>query len=178
MAELKGALPEGVAVASEAITGTADLVRTLSFAGPSDYLSSRGGGIGQGLPSGLGMKLALGERPVLAVSGDGSSLYTIQALWTAAHHRIPVVFVILNNGAYRILKLNLNRYRGLAGIGGERPYPHMELADPAPDYVSLARGFGVEAARIEQPEAVGPAVREAFASGRPWLLDVVVAGRA
>ncbi len=176
MAELKEALPAGVAIAGEPITAGADLTRTLAFDGPADYLAARGGGIGQGLPSALGVKLACPERPVLAVSGDGSSLYTVQALWTAAHHRLAVVFIILNNRVYRILKLNMNRYRSEAGLGGERPYPHMDLGDPDMDYVSLAAGFGVQARAVRAPEEVGPAVREAFASGQPYLLDVLVDG--
>lgn len=177
MAELQEALPPDIAIAGEPITATADLTRTIHFAGPSDYLASRGGGIGQAMPSAIGMKLAQPERPVLAITGDGSSLYTIQALWTAAHHKIPVVFLILNNRVYRILKLNMNRYRSIWGVGGERAYPHMDLTDPGMDFVSLAAGFGMEGRKVTQPEEVGPAVREAFASGQPWLLDVVVEGR-
>ena len=94
------------------------------------------------------MKLALPDRPVLAVSGDGSSLYTIQALWSAAHHKLPVVFVILNNRTYRILKINMNRYRSWAGLGGERAYRHLDLTDPNIDYVSIAKGFGLEAVKV------------------------------
>ncbi len=177
MAELREALPPDIAISGEAITATADLTRTIHFAGPGDYLASRGGGIGQAMPSAIGMKLAQPERPVLAITGDGSSLYTIQALWSAAHHKIPVVFLILNNRVYRILKLNMNRYRSIWGIGGERAYPHMDLTDPGMDFVALAAGFGMEGRKVTRPEEVGPAVREAFASGQPWLLDVVVEGR-
>ena len=176
MVELKSALPAGVTIAAEAITAGADLTRTLHFDDPSDYLASRGGGIGQGLPSAIGLKLAYPERPVLAISGDGSSLYTIQSLWSAAHHRIPVVFIILNNKTYRILKLNMNRYRSQAGLGGERAYPHMDLTDPDLDYVSLAAGFGMAGKAISRPEEVAPAVREAFVAGVPYLLDIRVSG--
>ena len=176
MAELKAAVPPNVAVVHEAITAAADLTRTLSFAHETDFLTSRGGGIGQGLPGGIGFKLACPERPVLCISGDGSSLYTIQALWTAAHHRIPVVFVILNNRVYRVLKLNMTRFRSEFGLGGERAFPHMDLNDPALDYVSLAKGFGMNATAVRSAEQVGPAVREAFASGQPWLLDVLLDG--
>ena len=177
MAEIRDAVPEGVAVVHEAITAAADLTRTLSFANETDYLASRGGGIGQGLPGGIGYKLAFPERPVLCISGDGSSLYTIQALWTAAHHKIPVVFVILNNRVYRILKINMSRFRSEFGLGGERAFPHMDLTDPDLDYVSLAAGFGMAAKAVRRAEEVGPAVREAFASGKPYLLDVLIDGR-
>ena len=176
MHELAGAAPDGVVVAREAITADSDLERSFRFGGPQDAVGLRGGGIGQGLPTGVGLKLARPDRPVLCVSGDGSSLYTIQTLWTAAHHRIPVVFVILNNRVYRILKYNMNRYRAVAGVEGRSSYPHLDLTDPDIDYVSVARGFGVEGRRISDPDALGPAVREAFASGAPRLLEVVVDG--
>lgn len=176
MHELAAAAPEGVAVAREAITADGDLARSFDFLAPGDAIGSRGGGIGQGLPTGIGLKLARPERPVLCVSGDGSSLYTIQALWTAAHHRVPVVFVILDNRVYRILKYNMNRYRAAAGVEGRTSYPHLDLTDPDIDYVAVARGFGVEGRRVSEPEELGPALREAFASGAPRLLDVVVDG--
>ena len=177
MHELARAAPEGVAVAREAITATQDLVRSFDFRAPGDAIGPRGGGIGQGLPSGIGLKLAFPERPVLCVSGDGSALYTIQALWTAAHHRIPVVFVILNNRVYRILKYNMNRFRAIAGVEGRGgSYRHLDLTDPDIDYVSVARGFGVEGRRVTAPEDVGPAVEEAFASGAPRLIELVVDG--
>ena len=176
MHELASAAPEGVAVAREAITADNDLGRSFDFRAPGDAVGSRGGGIGQGLPTGIGLKLARPERPVLCVSGDGSALYTIQALWTAAHHRIPVVFVILNNRVYRILKYNMNRFRAAAKVEGRTSYPHLDLTDPDIDYVAVARGFGVAGRRVTEPGALGPAVGEAFASGAPCLLEVVVDG--
>ena len=177
MHELARAAPEGVAVAREAITAGPDLVRSFDFRAPGDAVGSRGGGIGQGLPTGIGLKLARPERPVLCVSGDGSALYTIQALWTAAHHRIPVVFVIVNNRVYRILKYNMNRFRAVAGVEGRAgSYRHLDLTDPDIDYVSVARGFGVEGRRVAAPEEIGPAVEEAFASGAPRLIELVVDG--
>ena len=176
MAELKEALPENVSIAAEAITAGQDLTRTIHFNDPSDYMASRGGGIGQALPSAIGVKLAYPDRPVLAISGDGSSLYTIQALWSASHHKIPVVFIILSNKTYRILKINLNRYRSWSGVGGERAYPHMDLTDPVVDFVTIAKGFGMKAKAVQSGEEVGPAVREAFASGEPYLLDISLDG--
>lgn len=170
------ALPPGTAVAREAITADNDINRTFSFDNAGDYVGSRGGGIGQGLPSAIGLKLAYPDRPVLCLSGDGSSLYTIQALWTAAHHRIPVVFVIINNQVYRVLKYNMNRYRVEAGINGREGYPHLDLTEPTMDFVSIAQGFGLAAKRVSDPDEVGPAVAAAFASGEPYLLDVVVDG--
>ena len=111
------------------------------------------------------------------LSGDGSALYTIQALWTAAHHRIPVVFVILNNRVYRILKYNMNRFRAIVEVKDRAgSYRHLDLTDPDIDYVSVAQGFGVDGRRVSAPEEVGPAVEEAFASGSPRLLELVIDG--
>jgi benzoylformate decarboxylase len=176
MAELKDGIPPDTAIVHEAITAAPDLTRTFSFSRETDLLASRGGGIGQALPGGIGYKLAFPQRPVLCISGDGSSLYTIQALWTAAHHKIPVVFVILNNRVYRVLKINMTRFRNAFGLGGERAFPHMDLTEPDLDYVRLAAGFGMAAKAVRSAEEVAPAVREAFASGQPYLLDVLLDG--
>lgn len=176
MAEIHAGIPENTSIAGEAITATADVLNTFSFERPLDFLASRGGGIGQGLPSAIGIKLAHPDRPVLCLSGDGSALYTVQALWTAAHHHIPVVFVIINNRVYRILKLNMNRYRHDAELPADRGYPHLDLTEPEVDFVRIAEGLGVKARRIEQAEEVASAVRTAFESGEPYLLDIAVDG--
>ena len=142
---------------------------------PNDYLASRGGGIGQGLPSAIGMKLALPDRPVMCLSGDGSSLYTIQSLWSAVHHELPIVFVILNNRTYRILKLNMNRYRAEAQLA-DRGYRHLDLSNPEIDYIDIARGFGMNATRVTQSSELADVVRTAFASNQPWLIEIRVDG--
>jgi len=178
MLELRNALPKDAIVVQEAITASTDLYRTIPFNGVTDLYGSRGGGIGQGLPSAIGVKIAHPHRPVLAISGDGSSLYTIQALWTAAHHQIPVVFIILNNKAYRILKINMNRYRRTFGQSGERPHPHMDLTDPELGFAEIAQGFGVQGRIVADPAEVCPALKAAFAAGKPYLLDIQVAGSA
>ena len=174
MAELAECLPKNIAIAGEAITSTPDLTRSIPFNGDGDYLGGRGGGIGHGLPSAIGMKLAMPERPVLCIGGDGSSLYSVQAFWTAAYHRIPVVFLILSNQTYQILHLNMDRYRSMYGIGGERGYPHLSLNDPVVDFVRVAEGFGVKGQRVEKPEQVRTAIQEAFASGEPRVIQAEV----
>ena len=176
MAELARVLPSGVAVAGEAITGAPDMLGSLDFVDRHSLLGPRGGGIGQGLPSAVALKLAHPERPVIAISGDGSALYTIQALWTAAHRHLPIVFLILNNGTYRVLKLNMDRYRGMVQLAGDRGYPYLDLDSPPVDFVAVAAGFGVEGRRVEKVAEVVPAVEAAFSSGKPYLLDVVVDG--
>lgn len=176
MAELEARLPADAVVVNEAITATADLKRTLSFERAGDYYGTRGGGIGQALAGALGVQLAHPGRRVVAVSGDGSSLYSIQALWSAAHHRLPILFLILHNRSYRILKFNLDAYQRRFGLPGDRPYPHMDLTEPDIDFVAVAAGFGVQGSRVEDPGALGHALETAFASEGPYLLDVILDG--
>jgi benzoylformate decarboxylase len=176
MAELRDALPAGAVVVNEGITAAVDLTRTLEFARPDEYYGQRSGGIGQALPGALGVKLARPDRAVVAVSGDGSAMYSIQALWTAAHHDIAVVFVIVHNREYRILKHNMDAFRRRFDVSIDRPYLHMDLATPPLGFVEMAQGMGVTARRVTRPGELGEALRTAFATGRPYLLDVVVEG--
>jgi benzoylformate decarboxylase len=174
MADLRAALPSGCVLVNEAITATVDLTRTLSFDRPGDYYGSRGGGIGQALPGALGVKLAHPDRPVVAISGDGSAMYAIQALWTAAHHDLAVVYVIVHNREYRILKHNMDAYRRRFGVAAGRPYPQMDLANPELGFVEMAHGMGVAGQRVSKPGELPEALRTAFAAGAPYVLDVIV----
>lgn len=178
MAEIEAALPPDAIVVDESITASIDLARTVQFERAGDYVGARGGGIGQALPGALGVKLAHPGRPVVALSGDGSAMYSIQALWTAAHHDLAVVFVVLNNREYRILKHNMDAYRERFGAKPDRGYPNMDLVAPDLGFVDLARGMGVEAARVATPAALRPALDKALGAGRPFLLDVAVESRA
>jgi len=106
-AELRRGLPDNVVIVDESITASLDLARAFDYRGFGDYFGGRGGGIGQGLAGAIGVKVAMPDRPVVVVSGDGSAMYAIQALWTAAHHRLAIIFVVLANREYRILKHNV-----------------------------------------------------------------------
>ena len=177
MAEVERALPADAIVVDESITASIDLARVLIFEGPGDYFGARGGGIGQALPGALGVKLAHPRRPVVAISGDGSAMYSIQALWTAAHHALAVVFVILDNREYRILKHNMDAYRQRFGVKDEgRPYAHMDLTEPDISFVDIARGMGVAAARVTPARRPRSCARHALGSGKPYVLDVAVEG--
>ena len=178
MAEIEAALPPDAIVVDESITASIELARTVQFERPGDYFGARGGGIGQALPGALGVKLAQPDRPVVALSGDGSAMYSIQALWTAAHHDLAVVFVILNNREYRILKHNMDTYRQRFGAKPGRAYPNMDLVTPDLGFVDLARGMGVEALRVATPGELRPALAKALSAGRPFLLDVAIEGKS
>ena len=135
-------------------------------------MRARGGGIGPGLPGALGVQLAEPARKVVGVCSDGAAMYSITALWTAAHHRIPVTFVMLNNAAYRILKLNMVEYLGPAVRG--RQFIGMDLTDPALRFDRMAESMGVPGHRVERPDELAPALREALAHTGPSLIDVVM----
>jgi len=148
-------------------------VKVEPAAGGGNFLCGlRGGGIGWGLPAALGVKLALPERPVVALVGDGSAMYTCQALWTAAHDHIAVVFVILNNTSYRILKQRLRAQHGAAAQVDR--YVGMELVDPPIDYIGLARSLGVAAERATTVHEATDLVARGLNSGAPLLIDVPI----
>jgi benzoylformate decarboxylase len=174
MAEIRDALPPRAIVVDESITASIDLARTLDFNGPGDYYGARGGGIGQGVAGVLGVSVAQPRRPVLCISGDGSAMYAIQALWTAAHVGLPIVFVILANREYRVLKHNIDVYRQKFDIVSQEPYAHMDLSGPPLGFVEMANGMGVPATRVTKPGDVGAAIKAAFASGKPHLVEVAI----
>jgi len=170
---LLGALPLGAAVVDEAIT-TGFYVRLLyRTAEPNSYFFCRGGGLGWGVPAALGVKLARPDQPVLCIVGDGSIMYSIQALWTAAHHDIPVVIAVVNNRQYGILKMNLVESGSPAAREGR--FVGMDLATPPIDYVALARSMGLEAELVEKPAEVAEATRDAFIARKPVLLELPIA---
>ena len=104
------------------------------------------------------------DRPVVAISGDGSAMYSIQALWTAAHHKLAIVFVILANRQYRILKHNVDIWRQNFEAGTQHPYQHMDLTGPELDFVHLAAGMGVEGVRVDTADDIAPALAKAVAA--------------
>lgn len=177
MAELRRGAPDNVVIVDESITASLDLARTFDYRGFGDYFSGRGGGIGQGLSGALGVKVAMPDRPVVAVSGDGSAMYSIQALWTAAHHKLAIVFVILTNREYRILKHNVDVWRKNFEAGTQHPYQQMDLTGPDLDFVHLAAGMGVEGVRIDKADDIAPALASAVAANRPFLIEIAVEGK-
>jgi benzoylformate decarboxylase len=174
MAEIRDALPRRAIVVDEAITASIDLARTLEFDGPGDYYGAKGGGIGQGIAGVLGIAVAQPRRPVLCISGDGSAMYAVQALWTASHVGLPIVFVILANREYRILKHNIDVYRQKFEITSQEPYAHMDLGGPELGFVEMAAGMGVAGTRVTKAGDIGSAIKAAFASGKPHLVEIAI----
>jgi benzoylformate decarboxylase len=165
-------LPKNAVVVEEALSSAQGIRSLIASDDAQSYFGLRGGGIGWGLPAAIGIKLALPERPVVALVGDGSALYTIQGLWTAAHYRLPVIWVILNNTSYRILKQRLVAMRGLAEQADT--FVGMELTDPAVDFVGLARSLGVAAERAATVHEATDLIGRGLSDGAPLLIDVTM----
>lgn len=167
---LGAALPADAVVVEEAVSSSPGLRQLVRSDDPQSFFGLRGGGIGWGLPAAIGVKLALPQRPVVALIGDGSAMYTCQALWSAAHDRVAVVFVILNNRSYRILKQRTNAMKGFAAQTDR--YVGMDLTDPNVDYVGLAGALGVAGARAKTVKEAVELVRQGLAGNAPALVEV------
>ena len=165
-------LPANAVVIDETISSGANLRRFLKSDDPQSFFGMRGGGIGWGLPAAIGAKIALPDRPLVALIGDGSAMYTIQGLWTAARENLRMVFVIINNYSYRILKQRTNAMKGLAAQADT--YVGMDLDRPRVDFVSVARGLGLTAYKASTLSEVQDMLEAALKHDGPTLLDVEV----
>jgi benzoylformate decarboxylase len=172
MRELSRALPADAAVVNESVTAGGTLRAWLQLKDEKSFFQAKGGGLGFGLPGVVGVKLALPERPVVGLIGEGSAMYAIQGLWTAAHYDLPVVFVICNNAQYRILKSGLLAFRSEPAKQGR--FVGMDLVHPEIDFVRMAESLGVAAERVTKAQDVGPALRRALSRSGPSLLDMPI----
>jgi benzoylformate decarboxylase len=165
-------LPKDAIVIDEAVSSSGGLRQLVASDDPQSFFGLRGGGIGWGLPATIGVKLALPERPVVGLIGDGSAMYTCQALWTAARYKIGAVFVIFNNTSYRILKQRVHALRGHAAQTDI--YVAMDLDDPAVDFVGLARSLGIAAERAKTVAEAADLLKHGLNGGAPMLIDVAL----
>jgi benzoylformate decarboxylase len=165
--------PANAIILDDSVT-TGLTLRTFLFGRNLTYFGLKGGGLGWGLPASIGVHFALPERPILALLGDGGSMYTIQGLWTAAHHHARVIFVICNNRQYRIVKHRLHNYGGAAAKTAK--YLGVELQAPVIDFVGLGHALGVWAKQVEYPDQLSDMLEEALRQDGPALLDVLVEG--
>jgi benzoylformate decarboxylase len=161
-------LPEDAVVVNESLSSEGELRRHVPITRPDSFYggASSGGGIGFGMPGAVGVQLAVPERPVVSVVGDGSAMYTVQALWTAARLMAPVTYVIVNNSQYAILKA----FAASTGIPDK--VPGLDL--PQLDITRIAEGFGCKAETVEEPERLEEALVRALAHEGPYLLNVMV----
>ncbi|MEM8902476.1 MAG: acetolactate synthase large subunit [Actinomycetota bacterium] len=171
-ASLAALVPEGAIVVNEAATSGLGWGAAAAGAAPHETLSLTGGAIGQGLPCAVGAAIAAPGRPVVAFQADGSGLYTLQALWTMAREGLDVTVVVCANRAYRILQVELGR------TGNTDPGPAAtamtELSGPAPDWVALAAGFGVEGVQVSDLVGVQDGIRRGLAEPGPFVVEVLL----
>ena len=167
--QITQALPPEAIVVDENPTHAGTLFKLMHANDPVSNFGLTSGGLGFAMAGAIGVSLAQPSRPVVATVGDGSSLYSIQALWTAANLKLPITYVILNNQSYEIIK---NR---LVAMRNSKQFLGMDMTDPAIDFVAVANGFGMKAKRVERAADIQAAVRQAVASGEPNLLDIAIA---
>ena len=162
-------MPEETIIVDEGIISSRALMSLLPYRTSSSLFGMASGGIGWGVPAACGVQAAHPEKPVIAIIGDGSSMYSIQALWTAANQKLPVNYVICDNGGYRIIKERLFSFHGNENFIG------MDFKEPAVDFVGLANSVGVPSVRVVGHNELVPALEDALnnTSG-PNLISVTV----
>ena len=165
-------LPEKAILIDEAITSGLLLSALTAGAPRHDLLTLTGGAIGQGLPNAVGAAIACPDRPVVALIGDGTAMYTNQALWTMAREGLDVTAIVFNNASYSILNVELERVG--AGAGGPKARSQLDIGDPRIDFARLARSMGVHGTRVDTGEDLMTALRYALAHPGPHLIEAMV----
>jgi benzoylformate decarboxylase len=160
------AMPDNAILVDEGLTSGRQLLSLRPHRDRYGYHALASGGIGWGLPASVGVSLANPDRPVVCYSGDGSAMYSIQSLWTAAHHKLPLNVVICNNGGYRIIKQRLLSFHG------DDNYVGMDFVDPPVDFSGMATSLGLEAIRISDPAELKPKLSDAFKRPGAKLIEV------
>jgi acetolactate synthase-1/2/3 large subunit len=165
-------MPENAILVDEAITSGLMLAMYTAGAPRHDVITLTGGAIGQGLPSAVGAAIACPDRKVIALAGDGSSMYTIQALWTMAREKLDVISIIFNNRSYAVLNIELQRVG--AGNVGEKARAQLDLRTPALDFVHLGEGMGVSSRRATTTDEFVAALEHALRTPGPHLIEAIV----
>jgi acetolactate synthase-1/2/3 large subunit len=165
-------LPDNAIICDESVSSGREFFPMSYHAAPHDYLQITGGAIGIGLPLATGAAIASPQRKVVTLQADGSAMYTVQALWTQARERLNVVTVIFSNRRYNILHGELKDVgAGLPGVNARRM---LDIDDPALNWVALANGMGVEAARAATAEQFNDLLAAAFKTDQPFLIEAVI----
>src|SRR6516164_2633830 len=169
--EMARAIGPEIAIVDEAPATLGALRAFLSTECTRQYSFSRGGALGWGMPAAVGFSLGIDRAPVVSIVGDGAALYSPQALWTAAHERLPVTFVVINNREYNILKRFMRSQPHYASTRANR-FIGMDILDPAIDFMALAASMGLPAHRIDRAAEIAPALEAAISSGAPNLIEI------
>ncbi|WP_408596237.1 thiamine pyrophosphate-binding protein [Limnohabitans sp.] len=163
-------LPKNAIFVEESLTAARHVPALLPYRDRFGFYGLASGGIGWGLPGAVGASIANPDRPVVCFTGDGSAMYSIQALWTAAHHQLPLTVVLINNGGYRIIKQRLLSFHN------SRQFVGMDFADPSIDFSALAKSMGVESVRVTDGKLLRETLQSAFARPGTKLIEVMVEG--
>jgi acetolactate synthase I/II/III large subunit len=169
---LAALLPEGAIISDESNTSGASLPAATARAPRHDLLTLTGGAIGQGMPVATGAAIAAPDRPVITLQSDGSAMYTISALWTQAREQLNVTTIILNNRAYSILRIEMQRV--CADPARNAASALLDLSPPDLDFTQIAEGMGVPATRARTCEELADQLRDALAEPGPHLIDAIV----
>ena len=179
MYELSNAIPKDSIVVDDSISNRAAMRHYFPATERNDIRGVRGQSIGGGIGATMGTQCAFPDRRVFGVLGDGSTMMTIQGLWTAANDKIPCIFVICNNGMYRVLKTNFNVYQKEILNEPEPAGDNLLYSDFVTPFnlCTIAEGMGLHSERVTDPNEIAGAVDRALASGGPALLDIVIDGK-
>lgn len=171
--EAARAIGAEIHIVDEAIATALHLRGFLNSQSPNQYSFLRGGALGWGMPAAVGCSLGLGREPVVSLVGDGAALYSPQAIWTAAHEKLPITFVVMNNREYNILKNFMKGQKDYLSTRSNR-FIAMDIDAPAIDYLALAAAFGLPAQRVERAADVAPAIEAGIASGTANLVEIMI----
>lgn len=176
MEELSRQVPEDTVFFDEALTNSPAVTGYCPPTTPGRFFQTRGGSLGVGIPGAIGAKLAMPDKTVIGVTGDGGAMYTIQALWSAARHNVAAKFIVCNNRSYRLLQLNISAYWKEQHVA-PHDYPlSFDLSQPELNFAAMAQSMGVAGLRVEKPEQIATAIAQMLAHQGPFLLDVVLEG--
>ena len=168
-------LPENANLFNDSISSSANVNMGIANRTDLNVLGPRGGAIGWGVGSTLGLHLANPEQPTFGIVGDGSAMMTIQGLWTSVNYDIPATFIMCNNAAYRILKVNQKHYHAINRLPPPEIYNAADFDTPH-DFRAQAEAYGASGTRVEHLDQLEPAIQEAAASGRTSVIDVILDG--
>ncbi|MCK5825412.1 MAG: thiamine pyrophosphate-binding protein [Desulfuromusa sp.] len=171
--EMARGIGPDTAIVDEAVVTAVHLRKFLNSNTTRRYSFLRGGALGWGMPAAVGYSLGLGREPVVCPVGDGAALYSPQALWTAAHEKLPVTFVVVNNCEYNVLK-NFMRSQPHFTSAQENKFIAMDIVDPVVDYLALAKSMGVAACRVDRAGDIAAAIQAGITSGLPNLIEIPV----
>ena len=165
-------MPEGAIVVDESVTSGREFFPSTAGAPAHDWMNNRGGSIGYGMPVSIGAAVACPDRKVIALIGDGSAMYTVQSLWTMARESLDITILIFANGSYNILRGELTN------VGVQNPGPRavdmLSIDRPDLDWVSMAKGMGVDAARARTSDELVQGLNAGLNNEGPYLIEIAI----